>query len=109
MIRVKVRYQAVSRHVDQAPIDRLMVKGHAGSGDYGHDLVCAAVSALVINFVNSVEGICGLDLKPSVRSGFMEVVVPSDHDIQLLARSLLFGLMELSKEHGDFISMPESY
>ena len=30
------------------------VDGHAGFDDSGHDIVCAAVSALVINTINSV-------------------------------------------------------
>ena len=29
--------------------------GHAGSGEYGFDIVCAAVSTLSINLVNSLE------------------------------------------------------
>jgi len=30
-------------------------KGHAGSADYGDDIVCAGVSALVLNTINSVD------------------------------------------------------
>lgn len=29
--------------------------GHAGYGEYGQDVLCAAVSALVLNMANSVE------------------------------------------------------
>jgi uncharacterized protein YsxB (DUF464 family) len=32
-----------------------MLEGHAGAGVYGSDIVCAAVSALVLNAVNSIE------------------------------------------------------
>ena len=28
--------------------------GHAGYDEYGHDIVCAGVSALVINCINSI-------------------------------------------------------
>jgi uncharacterized protein YsxB (DUF464 family) len=31
------------------------VKGHANSGAYGHDLVCAAVSAVVTGACNAIE------------------------------------------------------
>ena len=31
--------------------------GHAGYDESGHDIICAAVSALMINFVNSVEAL----------------------------------------------------
>ena len=30
-------------------------KGHAGYDDYGKDIVCAAVSMLVINTINAIE------------------------------------------------------
>ena len=35
---------------------RLTVKGHAGSGEKGHDLVCAAASILVYTLAQSVMG-----------------------------------------------------
>ena len=35
--------------------DRLTITGHAGYAIIGHDIVCAAVSALVQTFIASVE------------------------------------------------------
>ena len=35
--------------------NRVTVKGHAGSGPEGHDLVCAAVSALVLTLAGNVS------------------------------------------------------
>ena len=35
--------------------NRLTVQGHAGSGPEGHDLVCAAVSALVLTLAGNVS------------------------------------------------------
>ena len=29
--------------------------GHAGFADYGNDIVCAAVSVLTINLINSID------------------------------------------------------
>ena len=36
-------------------LESVELTGHAGSGEYGFDIVCAAVSTLSINFVNSLE------------------------------------------------------
>lgn len=36
---------------------KFICDGHAAYADYGQDIVCAAVSALVINTVNSLEEI----------------------------------------------------
>ena len=33
----------------------IVIKGHAGYAEEGEDIICAAVSALAINFYNSVE------------------------------------------------------
>lgn len=35
--------------------NRVTVKGHAGSGPEGHDLVCAAVSALALTLAGNVS------------------------------------------------------
>ena len=35
--------------------NRVTVKGHAGSGPEGHDLVCAAVSALTLTLAGNVS------------------------------------------------------
>ena len=35
--------------------NRVTVKGHAGSGPEGHDLVCSAVSALVLTLAGNVS------------------------------------------------------
>jgi len=36
-------------------IDSFLIKGHADSGPYGQDLVCAAVSAVTIGTINNLE------------------------------------------------------
>ena len=33
----------------------IVMEGHAGYADEGEDIICAAVSALALNFFNSVE------------------------------------------------------
>ena len=48
MIRVTVYYQ------NNLPVG-LKVKGHAESGPYGHDLVCAAVSSIITGGFNSFK------------------------------------------------------
>ncbi|MCR5546227.1 MAG: ribosomal-processing cysteine protease Prp [Lachnospiraceae bacterium] len=78
--------------------------GHAGYADYGQDIVCAAVSVLLINTMNSIEKftdeqVTMADAKP----GDLEVSFPKGlgHDGKLFIDSLLLGLQEISKEYGD--------
>ena len=36
-------------------LESVELTGHAGSGEYGFDIVCAAVSTLSMNLVNALE------------------------------------------------------
>lgn len=101
MITVAVAY---GRDGEGGPeISRIHVTGHAGAGEYGRDLVCAAVSALVINFINSSDAVCGVPLSARVAPGDVAVEVDGDRGVQLLARSLVDGVTRLAAEHDDFI------
>ena len=35
--------------------DSITIKGHAGYAEEGYDIICAAVSALTVNTINSIE------------------------------------------------------
>jgi hypothetical protein len=80
------------------------VSGHAGYAESGKDIICAAVSALTINTVNSVEKFTDnrysvvQDEAGSIKFKFDE---KSDENGQLLLSSLSLGLTELAKEYGD--------
>ena len=49
-------------------IPRVTIKGHAGSGEVGHDLVCAAASILACTLASHVDG-----MKDSERVQFASV------------------------------------
>ena len=48
-------------------------KGHAGYAEAGQDIVCAAVSALIINTVNSLETFTEEDFQASEQDGFVSI------------------------------------
>ena len=87
------------------------VYGHAGYSEAGSDIVCSAVSALVINAVNSIEKFtedetsCVSDEDTgSITFRFSET--PS-HDAGLLLDSMILGLEEIedSSEHEEYIDI----
>ncbi|HJA65915.1 hypothetical protein B5F07_11605 [Lachnoclostridium sp. An169] len=89
---IKVTVYKTGRH-EYSGFD---VTGHAGAAEAGHDIVCAAVSALVINAVNSVERFT--DDETSCVSDEDEGSIefrfagrPS-HDAGLLLDSMILGL-----------------
>ena len=88
--------------------------GHADSGEYGKDIVCAAVSVLSINTVNSIEQIA--KIKPLIDSddkngGYLSVSVPKSDDkiveskAQVLLEALEIGLEDISKSYKKYLVM----
>lgn len=60
----------------------LEVKGHAGNGPYGHDLVCAAVSGIILGGLNNLtDG--DVKYKHEVKEGYVSLEAlerVSEHD-----------------------------
>ena len=73
--------QAVFERAEDGELRSAEITGHAGSGEYGFDVVCASVSTLAINFVNSIEKFAGyepiLELNED-EGGYLKV--PSGHN-----------------------------
>ena len=85
------------------------IEGHAGYADAGEDIVCAGISVLAINFINSVEKFT--DDKFTVTSDeegglidFRFSAIPSVES-RLLMKSLVLGLGDLEEVNKDFISL----
>ena len=78
--------------------------GHAGFAQSGQDIVCAAVSALVLNMANSVETFTGDGYEGEMdeRSGGFKFHFTSEisPESQLLMNSLVLGLKNIGKEYG---------
>lgn len=88
------------------------LKGHAESGLYGQDIVCAAVSALAINTVNCLEQL--VHVKPYViaddeEGGYMEMKLTNDQfqysEVQLLLKSFELGLQDIEKNYDKYIEI----
>lgn len=93
--------QAVFERAEDGELRSVEITGHAASGEYGFDVVCAGVSALAFNFVNTVEKFAGYepDLELNeVEGGFLRIMIPRDlpaHQremTQLFFESLFLGL-----------------
>ncbi|MCI9525876.1 MAG: ribosomal-processing cysteine protease Prp [Lachnospiraceae bacterium] len=78
--------------------------GHAEYAKAGEDIVCAAVSALVINTVNSIEQLVSdeCDLTTEQESGLIDFSLKDGYSEEslLLIQSLVLGLQEIQKNYG---------
>jgi uncharacterized protein YsxB (DUF464 family) len=99
----------VFRNADNL-ITGFRMSGHADYAEKGSDIVCAAVSALVINTINSIEHFTTdtFNLNQDEDKGFMEfhMVGPVSSYGNLLLNSLAFGLKGIEKEYnGSYIKV----
>ena len=87
------------------------VTGHSGYADSGEDIICSAVSMLVINTINSIEMFT--DDETSCVSNedngsiVFRIGAGSSHDAQLLIRSMILGLesLEDNEEYDPYIDI----
>ncbi|ROR29266.1 hypothetical protein EDD66_103202 [Mobilisporobacter senegalensis] len=84
--------------------------GHAGFANKGQDIVCAAVSVLVINTINSIETFTSdkFDLIMDEESGLIEfnVLTRISNESILLLKSLVLGLQGIAEDYGhDYIKL----
>ena len=86
-----------------------MVSGHTGYEDAGKDIVCAGISALTINFINSVEEFMDdrFVVNTNEEDGMIDFKFEENpsKESQVLLDSLVFGLENLAKDYKEFISL----
>ena len=84
--------------------------GHAGFAEYGNDVVCAAVSMLVINTVNAIDELTGccisLDENDS-KNGKLAISFPdgTDEKAGLLMDAMLLGIKQVAEDHDEYVSL----
>jgi len=90
------------------------MSGHAGSGPYGYDIVCAAVSALSIGTVNSLSELAEIPLEvvsAEDSGGYLKFTIPAHVTLkqmetgQILMQSLLLSLQSIEEEYEDYLKI----
>ncbi len=78
--------------------------GHAGFAESGSDIVCAAVSALIITTINSIEQFTSdtFHIEEDEESGHIDfkIVSKPSNESNLLLNSLLLGLNGIREDYG---------
>ncbi|MBO4902567.1 MAG: ribosomal-processing cysteine protease Prp [Lachnospiraceae bacterium] len=82
------------------------VQGHALFDEKGKDIVCAAVSILTINTVNSIEQLTDSDLSVQTDEGITcKFRKQPDDKAVILMDSFLLGLKGIEQEHADYFRL----
>lgn len=86
-------------------INAVEAYGHAGYARFGKDIVCAAISVLMTNTVNSIDSLTEdkIVVTADEKTGLIRFVfegIPSN-DSELLVKSLILGLKQIQSEYGN--------
>lgn len=92
MIRAEVRRQA-------GRIREIRVQGHAGSGPYGQDLICAAVSAIVQTALLGLQQIDGAAPPEVLEEGDVLWRGDTGDAGQVILETCVIGLQDIARDH----------
>ena len=92
-------------------IDAFEISGHAESGPYGYDLVCAGVSAVSFGATNALMEVGGIEpeIRQSEDGGYLAVTIPSevrDNDaVQIILKAMIVSLQTIEQEYHRFVQI----
>ena len=77
-------------------------RGHAGYAEEGYDIICAAVSVLTVNAINSIEQFTGDTIAVRSDEGYVELILEGDvsRETTLLLDSMVLGLQDIRETYG---------
>lgn len=92
--------KAVFHKDEEDKITSFKVEGHAGYAPSGRDVVCAAVSALVVGTINGMEVLTDATFDTTVSHGFTKVDIkePTAYS-NVLLNSMLLSLEGIQEEY----------
>lgn len=97
MIRVLIKYVNDN-------LELLKIKGHAESEQYGHDLVCAGISALVTAGLNNLDGIKRYDV--IYEEGDVEIKLNdiTEHD-KIVLETVIVGIKSIEESYPENVKI----
>lgn len=81
------------------------VEGHADFANYGNDVVCAAISAVMFGSLNALTSFKLDDARIIMNNAFIKINLINDRDIQTVARTMLIQLQTIQESYPDYIKI----
>ena len=96
-------YDSVTIHRSNDSYAGFKVVGHAGYAEEGYDIICAAVSVLVVNAVNSIETFTDDKFAAREDHGIVELILEGSvsDKTTLLLDSMILGLRDIQTQYGN--------
>ncbi|SDW26599.1 hypothetical protein SAMN05444487_102101 [Marininema mesophilum] len=101
----------------QGRLERVVMDGHADFGEYGRDIVCAAVSGVAIGLANATEKLLGVRIHgdaDEVSGGHLECQLPKglapdvEERVRLLMEAMATSLQSIADEYRSFVKVTEN-
>ena len=96
----------VIKHDSSGEFTELVTSGHADSAPYGEDLVCAAVSGIVLGGINALKG-NDYKLKSDEKSGKLQLLnigEMSSHD-KIVIETIVSQLQAIARDNPKFVNL----
>lgn len=79
--------------------------GHASFRNYGYDIVCASISCLSINTINSLEEIAHKEVDVYQGGGYIEYRLHQKPSVQsnILLESARLGYISIAEEYPNYV------
>lgn len=92
----------------QNKIDKLEIKGHANSAEYGKDLVCAGVSAIGVGGLNALVSLKDKNIELQMSDGHILIRNASNNEeAQVILNTLIIQLQTVKEIQKDYIKIIE--
>ena len=88
-------------------LSSVFARGHAESGEYPHDLVCAAVSAILQAAYAGLKEVARLKFEGRRRRGDLRILIPARArdraDVVAIVRTAEVALLQLARQYPKFV------
>lgn len=84
----------------------ILINGHAGYAEYGKDIVCASVSILGQNLINSIEKLTEDKIQYEIKTGYINLDIRNlSKTSRILVESFFIGIKDIEKSYPKYIKV----
>ena len=85
----------------------LKAVGHTNYAPEGEDIVCAGISTLVQTAVLAIQKMYNINLIQSIDDGFIELKIPTNENVQIIIKAIIYGLKDIESGYPKNIKIKE--
>lgn len=87
-------------------LDGITIEGHAGYAEAGKDIVCAGVTALIENLINSIEGLTSDSIQYEISPGKADIHYKDLSGAgKLLVDSFFLGICSIEQDFPEYVKI----